>query len=111
MRDDFATPIKDTLARRAGMRCSNPNCRKPTCGPRDIATKALNIGVACHITAASPGGPRFDSAMTGKARTAMDNGIWLCQTCSKLIDSDAERFTTDTLRQWKHLGRKLSDRD
>ncbi|WP_148654600.1 hypothetical protein [Paraburkholderia caribensis] len=29
------------------------------------------------------------------------NGIWLCQICSKLIDSDLMRFTSQLLHQWK----------
>jgi tetratricopeptide (TPR) repeat protein len=59
------------------------------------------VGVAAHITAASPGGPRYDAALSGAERSAALNGIWLCQTCSKLIDSDLSRYTADLLRQWK----------
>ena len=58
MRDDFTTQTRTVLARRVGMRCSNPNCRKLTSGPQKKADKALNIGVAAHITAASSDGPR-----------------------------------------------------
>jgi len=29
------------------------------------------------------------------------NGIWLCQTCSKLIDSDQPGFATAKLAEWK----------
>jgi hypothetical protein len=29
------------------------------------------------------------------------NGIWLCQTCAKLVDNDAQRFPADLLREWK----------
>jgi len=29
--------------------------------------------------------------------------MWLCQTCSKLIDTDLSRYTVDLLRQWKVL--------
>jgi hypothetical protein len=32
-RDDFNLKTKDTLAKRVGMRCSNPDCRQPTSGP------------------------------------------------------------------------------
>ena len=59
MRDDFKADVKDLLAKRVGMRCSNPNCRRPTSGPQDAPEKALNIGVAAHIAAASKGGPRY----------------------------------------------------
>jgi len=103
MRDDFLAKVKDTLARRAGMRCSNPNCRKPTTGPHDSPSKAVNIGVACHITGASPGGPRYDRTLSPEERSSIDNGIWLCQNCAKLVDNDEERYPVQTLREWKRI--------
>ncbi|MGG5243080.1 NACHT domain-containing protein [Pseudomonas lurida] len=39
--------------------------------------------------------------MSPQARSSEANGIWMCQTCSKLIDSDIERYTVEVLRQWK----------
>ena len=53
------------------------------------------------MTAASPGGPRYNSALTAAQRAASVNGIWLCQNCAKLIDNDPVRFTVDALRAWK----------
>ncbi len=103
MRDDFDTSTKDMLARRGGYRCSNPACRKLTTGPQEDPTKALNIGVAAHITAASPRGPRYDSKQTSEERKSIDNGIWLCQNCAKLIDNDELRYTTDVVQEWKRL--------
>jgi hypothetical protein len=101
MRDDFSISIKDNLARRAGGRCSNQGCKKVTFGPHSLPTSSVNIGVAAHITAASPGGPRYDPAITQTERSSIVNAIWLCQNCAKLIDSDPARFTVATLRQWK----------
>jgi len=103
MRDDFPDKTKDTLAKRVGMHCSNPSCRKPTSGPREDPAKAVNIGVAAHITAAAIGGPRYDSSLNASQRSAITNAIWLCQNCAKLIDNDAARYTVDLLRQWKAL--------
>jgi hypothetical protein len=57
--------------------------------------------VAAHITAASGDGPRHDSALTQDERRAPSNGIWLCQTCAKLVDNDPLRYSTATLREWK----------
>lgn len=54
MRDDFNSSTKDVLAKRVGFHCSNPNCRTLTCGPRTEANKFVSIGVAAHISAASP---------------------------------------------------------
>lgn len=100
-RDDFRLPIVRLLAQRAGHRCSNPGCRRDTSGPSSIAEKGVNIGVASHITAASAGGPRFDVTLTSAERSAAGNGIWLCQACGKLIDSDEVRFTKEVLGTWK----------
>lgn len=101
MRDDFTSATKDLLAKRAGFKCSNPGCRQPTSGPQADPSGAVNIGVAAHITAASPDGPRYDAALTPEQRRAADNGIWLCQTDAKLVDNDAVRYTVDGLRDWK----------
>ncbi len=101
MRDDFSEKTKETLAKRVAMRCSNPGCPKPTSGPRDDPDKALNIGVAAHITAACPGGPRYDASLSASERCSIKNAIWLCQNCAKLVDSDVERFTVEVLREWK----------
>jgi hypothetical protein len=77
MRDDFAQQTLDTLAKRVGVRCSNPGCRKLTTGPRTDTSRIINIGVAAHITAASPGGPRFATDLSTEERRSPDNGIWL----------------------------------
>ncbi len=108
MRDDFDSHTKDVLAKRVGTRCSNPNCRKLTAGPQEDPEKALNIGVAAHITAASPGGPRYNESITGKTRGSIENGIWLCQNCAKLIDNDTARYTCDMLFEWKVLSERAA---
>ena len=101
MRDNFSARVKDLLAKRVGYRCSNPSCRQPTSGPHNDITKVVNVGVAAHITAAAFGGPRYDPSLTSKQRISADNGIWLCQKCAKLIDSDAVRYTLNKLNDWK----------
>jgi hypothetical protein len=100
-RDDFTEPVKRILAARAGNRCSKPDCRALTSGPQVDDGKALNVGVAAHITAAAPGGPRFDPNLSLEQRGAASNGIWLCQTCGKLVDNDPARYTRTMLIDWK----------
>jgi tetratricopeptide (TPR) repeat protein len=99
MRDEFPDPARRVLASRAGNRCSI--CGAPTSGPQDDALKAVNVGVAAHITAASPGGPRYDPALSPEERGSASNGIWLCQTHAKLVDNDPRRFTAEQLRASK----------
>jgi hypothetical protein len=100
-RDDFTKDVIDTLSKRVACRCSNPDCGRITAGPHSNATKWVNVGVAAHVTAAAPGGPRYDPALTPEERKGILNGIWLCQDCAKMIDSDPDRYPVPLLRQWK----------
>src|SRR5260370_1227717 len=50
-RDGFLSPAREILAKRAGQRCSNPDCGAITSGPHEDAQKAVSLGVAAHITA------------------------------------------------------------
>lgn len=110
-RDEFEQRTKDILSRRVGNRCSNPNCHMLTSGPHTESAKALNIGVAAHISAAAPGGPRFDSTLTPEQRKSPDNGVWLCQNCAKLIDNDKDRYTVSLLLQWKQQSEDRARRE
>jgi hypothetical protein len=101
MSDDFTESVKRVLQSRVGSRCSDPECRALTSGPQDDGSKAVNVGVAAHITAASPGGARYDSTLTSDERSGHENGIWLCQNHGKLIDNDRTRFSVELLRAWK----------
>jgi hypothetical protein len=101
MRDEFPKHVVRLLADRVNSNCSNPNCRAPTKAPHSKTEKAVNLGVAAHITAAASGGPRYDECLTPKERAHFINGVWLCDPCSKLIDVDPDRFPADLLREWK----------
>src|SRR6266852_6293585 len=101
-RQDFTKGAKEELARRAGYKCSMPTCRAPKSGPSESSTSSTSsVGVAAHITAASPGGPRYDKSLRPEQREARDNGIWLCQTHAKAIDDDPGRYTTELLLAWR----------
>lgn len=50
MRDDFDKKTKDSLAAKAGYRCSYPGYTNATHGHSDESIKAVsNTGMACHI--------------------------------------------------------------
>lgn len=106
MRDNFLERTKRTLASRVGYHCSNPKCRRLTSGPAEAQDQTINVGVAAHITAASSGGKRYDDSLTAEQRSSVSNGIWLCQNCAKLIDSDVSRYPASLLRQWKKQAEK-----
>jgi len=107
-REDFPAHVKQALQNRVASRCSNPQCRAATAGPQVDNSKALNVGVAAHITAASEGGPRYDPSLTPEQRSCAENGIWLCQNCAKLVDNDPTRYTVDLLRSWKTVADDLA---
>jgi hypothetical protein len=71
----------------------------------------ITIGVAAHICAASPGGPRYNPAQTREARCKKDNGIWLCQNCGRLIDADPQKFTAEVLTRWKRDAQERAFRE
>jgi hypothetical protein len=76
-------------------------CGVLTKGPADLPVGVLNIGVACHIKAAAPGGPRFDPDQSAAQRSSIENGIWLCATCARRIDAEPSTCTVDVLNNWK----------
>lgn len=100
-RDNFSSKTIQLLGKRVNYICSNPNCRRGTIAAATGNENYINTGVAAHICAAAPGGPRYDLKMTPEERKSIDNGIWLCQTCSKLIDSDEIKYSIQKLNEWK----------
>lgn len=100
-RSEFTARTKEVLAKRVNYVCSVPDCRQPTSGPRKTDDQVVSIGVAAHITAASPGGARYDRRMPSQQRRSPRNGIWTCQNHGKLIDNDDEQYPVKVLRKWK----------
>lgn len=100
-RDNFKPSDIDKLAKRVAFLCSRPACEVVTIGPNSEESKTSNTGVAAHIYAASPGGPRYDPTMTAAQRSNIKNGIWLCNVCSRLIDNDAASYPAVLLQRWK----------
>ena len=110
MRDDFLKQTITELGKCVGYRCSNPECRRPTIGA-NAQDSPITIGVAAHIYAASPGGPRYNPAQTREERRAKANGIWLCQNCARLIDTDDRRFSVELLVEWKGKAQERAFRE
>jgi len=108
-RDEFSELTKRILAARVANRCSNPDCRAQTSGPQIDDSKAVNVGVAAHITAAALGGPRYDPTLSSEQRSDIFNGVWLCQNCAKLVDNDPNLYSADILRKWKQDAEKYAN--
>lgn len=69
------------------------------------------LGKAGHITAASPGGARYDASLTREQRSDYANGIWLCGLHADQVDRDEEHFTENELRKWKEQAEDRQFRD
>lgn len=99
---DFSIETIRTLAKRAGEVCSKPDCNQATGGPHTDPTKSTNLGEAAHIRGARlQANNRFDPNMTDEERAQITNGIWLCCTHAKEIDTDEKRFPVELLLRWK----------
>jgi DNA-directed RNA polymerase subunit RPC12/RpoP len=98
-RDDFPKSIVEQVARRAAYVCSL--CGRLTSGPHSNDDKSTNCGVAGYITAASPGGPRYDASLTTAERKGIANAIYVCRNCGDPIDKDPDRYTVEVLRRAK----------
>ncbi|WP_051369187.1 hypothetical protein [Psychromonas arctica] len=109
-RDDFSPKTIRLLRERVSDLCSKPDCRVLTRGASSNQEKTTSIGVAAHITAAASaaGVARYDASLSSEQRKHYDNGIWLCQTCSRLIDVDENRFPVSLLKEWKEIAEQYS---
>lgn len=119
-RDDFQSGVPEALAKQVGYVCSRPECRASTIGPASNG-KSSSSGVAAHICAAAEGGPRYNPEQTPNERSSQANGLWVCHSCSRLIDNDPAAYPEDMLLRWKaqaieaaakqHGTRVLTERD
>lgn len=100
-RDDFTKATKIQLLIRASNLCSR--CRAMTVGPTHSGDRNNSIGVAAHICGAASGrgSKRYDANQTTEQRKHYDNGIWLCYSCSKLIDNEETFHDAHRLRSMK----------
>ena len=97
------------MALRVALKCSQ--CYRQTSGPTDEPNGRVLVGVAAHICAASPGGPRYDPRQTHQQRRSIENGIWLCANCAKLIDDDVSRFSVRDLHRIKKKAENLAHKE
>ena len=109
--DDFPAAVKNELAKRAGYKCSFLGCGVATMGPSSESdSSSTNSGMACHISAASSGisARRYNQKMTSEERKSANNGIWMCYTHGKIIDTDETRFSTEVLKAWKKIAESVA---
>lgn len=104
MGDKFSPATVTQLAKRASYICSNPKCNRMTIGPGKKEDESIIAGVASHIQAGSEGGPRYNPNQTSQQRKSINNGLWLCGTCSYMIDkNNGADYSVPQLEDWKKL--------
>jgi hypothetical protein len=109
---EFSLDTVAALAQRAGYKCSFPGCRRPTGGPSSETEAATSsTGMACHIVPRSNRKParRVDLDFTDEMKAHISNGIWMCFTHGKLIDTDEVKYAAETLRCWRDTAVKLAE--
>lgn len=101
--DAFPPSVKDALTKRASYICSNPDCRNHTIAPTvSSSSEWTYTGKAAHITAASPGGPRYDPSLTSEERSGVSNGVFLCSNCAEMIDKNQGKdYPVELLVAWR----------
>jgi len=84
------------LWREAGFRCAAPDCGQLLDMPG-----VKTIGDAAHIFGENPNSARYDSPKAPENRNALENGIFLCPSCHRKIDTDVSAYPPAILKKWK----------
>jgi hypothetical protein len=106
---DFSAATNKSLAERVGFVCSYPGCNAPTIGPsQESSTSTSNTGMACHIYSAAGNGSarRIKHGADAAELSTIENGIWMCYTHGKKIDTDECTYTPSQLLDWRRLAER-----
>jgi energy-coupling factor transporter ATP-binding protein EcfA2 len=111
---NFTKAVKDDIRQAVDGRCSVPRCPRPAMGPRANGSGSINMGKACHIYSAAPGGPRGQGGRSEEFIRSPANGLWCCAYHADQIDKDqGASYSAETLFAWKKLAeariKKLMD--
>lgn len=95
--DPLESQVRILFGKAAGQ-CSYPDCGRNLVAPSrargDLPRNTAKIG---HITAASPGGPRYDASLTVDERRSEPNLILLCGGCHDAVDGQLSHHTVEWL--------------
>ncbi|GAA3846559.1 hypothetical protein AFIC_000493 [[Pseudomonas] carboxydohydrogena] len=102
----MAKPTDKTIKRLfalSGNICAFSGCTLPI-------VEGTVTGEICHITARSPGGPRYDPSQSDKDRNGFGNLLLLCGHHHKIIDGEPRLYTVDVLRDIKAIHESAAGR-
>lgn len=110
-RDRVPHAQEKVVISRSGNKCAYPNCGIDlTIDPQSAGDQPKATGKVAHITAASPGGPRYDASMPSKQRSSAGNLIYLCGPHHDAIDSQLEYHTCEFLFRAKRVHEEAVER-
>lgn len=83
--------------------CSGNRCAFPLCNLPLVHESGKVTGRLCHITARSPGGPRFDGGQSEDERNGFENLLLLCPVHHDVVDaaSTSGTYTVENLLEIK----------
>lgn len=89
----------------SGNRCAFDECNNP------LTHKGILIGELAHITAAEPGGPRYDITKDDNFRRSFENLFYLCRHHHGIIDKSdfVEEYPTELLVKMKAKHEKANE--
>jgi hypothetical protein len=85
-------------------------CAFPGCSQRLVNHRNDFVAQVCHISAASPEGPRYDSRLSDDARRAATNLIILCYPHHIEVDGHPAEFPTQALLDMKRAHEERVER-
>lgn len=80
---------------------SRNQCAFPGCCSKIVELDETITGQICHICAQKSGGPRYNKSLKLKDRDEASNLILLCAKHHKIIDSNSEKYSRETLLTYK----------
>ncbi|MEJ2249276.1 MAG: HNH endonuclease signature motif containing protein [Candidatus Lokiarchaeota archaeon] len=99
---NFKLSTSRKIGQSAAFICSNPECRKLTISGSNLSKgKIIKIGEAAHIIGNKASSARYKMDPNIK-RSSVENGIWLCRNCHRMIDSNKGKdYPIKLLFKWK----------
>lgn len=104
----MAEPTEKTIKRLFAL--SGNICAYPGCSLAIVESAGVVTGEICHIHARREGGSRWEASQSETERHGFDNLILLCRQHHKVIDSQPDIYTAETLREMKTIHEGVAGR-
>lgn len=90
------------LFQQSGNRCAFPGCTRALTFPASDKDGVVATSEIAHIVGESNGGPRGDHRMALEDRNRYENLILLCEEHHHVVDTQADTYPVERLRQMKY---------